>query len=935
MSRTYVAVDVETTGLDAYEDEIIEVATVVFTDDETIEEWTSLVDPGRALPPFITELTGITQAMVDEAPSLFSLRGTLRRLLADHVLVGHNVDFDMGFLEKAHLGSGQHRLDTVTLASILFPASGRYSLADLVHTLDLPRPENAHRALSDARQTVELFRALSARASGLDYEILSEIVAAGRNLGWPETFFFEEALRHAGRSAFGKGSGRLHRLYNPPKPAGHVLNPRDDLRPLDTDLIGSMLGEEGNFSRAFPDYEYREQQVEMVAAVAEAFNQGEHLIVEAGTGTGKSVGYLLPAAFWAHENERPVVVSTNTINLQDQLIHKDLPQLQRLLPFKLRATVLKGKRNYLCTRLFQQMRHHGPANADEMTLYARILIWLPHSERGDVAEINLRTPGERLAWSRLSADNDGCSSETCREERCPLHVARRLAEQAHILVVNHSLLLADVAAGNRVLPHYLDLVVDEAHHLESAVTDGLSFRADRRFLETLLEEITRPRAGLVADLQSRARAALPPELSSTIDGYANKVRQAAQDATYRLDDFFTTIDYFLRDFINPRSQYAEQIRLLPNVRSQVGWEEIELAWNNLAVHFKAIAEGLAKLASGLEEVVDNYQLEDAENLLVALQSLGRTMEQARLNLEGMILEPSEAMIYWAEVFKGRISLHAAPLHVGPLVEEHIFNTKETVVMTSATLRTAGRGNYGEVDFGYLRERLHAHHAQELALGSPFDYKRNTLLYLVSDMPEPKQPGYQRYVEEAVVEVARTLGGRTMVLFTSYGQLRATARAVSEALQEQEITLLVQGEGVSRQHLLEQFKVPGARAVLFGTRSFWEGVDVPGAALQAILIVRLPFDVPSDPIFAARSETFESPFFEYSIPEAVLRFRQGFGRLIRRRDDEGVVVILDKRVLSKRYGQAFLDALPECVTIRQRHARLAELIERWFNREREP
>jgi DNA polymerase-3 subunit epsilon/ATP-dependent DNA helicase DinG len=223
-------------------------------------------------------------------------------------------------------------------------------------------------------------------------------------------------------------------------------------------------------------------------------------------------------------------------------------------------------------------------------------------------------------------------------------------------------------------------------------------------------------------------------------------------------------------------------------------------------------------------------------------------------------------------------------------------------------------------------------ANELAVGSPFDYENSTLLYLVTDIPEPNKPGYQRYVEEAVVEVATALGGRTMVLFTAYGQLRQTLRAVEGPLSEAGITTLAQGEGASRQQLLTQFKREGSRVVLLGTRSFWEGVDIPGTALQALLIARLPFDVPSDPIFAARSEMFENSFFAYSVPEAVLRFRQGFGRLIRRQSDEGVVVILDKRVLTRRYGQMFLDSLPQCTVIRQRSGRLGELVLRWLNRE---
>lgn len=934
MSPIYVAVDVETTGLDPQRDDIIEIAVVRFDEQAILEKWSSLVDPGREIPPFITQLTGISQETVAGAPGIFSLRGQLRKLIGDDVIVGHNVAFDMGFLEQIHIGVRQHRLDTLTLASILFFNQSRYGLAELCRSLEIAAPEGAppHRALSDALLTARLLQRLFEEAQSLNLAILAEIVAAGRRLGWPETLFFEEVLRRRGRFAFGQ-SQRLAKLFNPAPLQGSSLVPEEVPDPVDVELVAGMLGPDGDFARAFPDYEHRPQQVEMASAVANAFNQSQHLIVEAGTGTGKSIGYLLPAAFWAYENDRRVVVSTNTINLQDQLITKDLPQLQALLPFPLRAALLKGKRNYLCTRLFRQMQHMGPGSADEMALYARILVWLPQSQTGDVGELNLRTPGERFAWQRLSADNDGCRMEHCVEERCPLYVARRRAEQAHILVVNHSLLLADVAAGNRVLPPYADLIVDEAHHLEAAVTEGLSFRADRRYLETLLDQIRDTNGGLVTDLQARVRAELPVEVSSTVESYAERLRAVAQEARERLDEFFDTLEFFLLDYASPNAQYTQQIRIQPAIRTQPAWEHVEIAWANLQPHLNAIGKGLHELAEGVADIAFSHELEEAEDLEGALQGLANSFDTTVLQLHAIIADPVEGMIYWAELSRNWLSLHAAPLDVGPLVEEHIFREKETVILTSATLRTAAAGGNGEVDFSYLRQRLHADHAADLAVGSPFDYERNALLYLVRDMPEPNQPGYQRFVEEAIVAVARALGGRTMVLFTSYSQLRETTQAISRPLVEGKIAVLSQGDGISRQQLLEQFRAADSRAVLLGTRSFWEGVDVPGEALQAVIIARLPFDVPSDPIFAARSETFTSPFFEYSIPEAVLRFRQGFGRLIRRRDDEGIVVVLDKRVLTRRYGQAFLDALPVCTVIRQPHNRLAELVERWFNRER--
>ena len=937
MTTTYVAVDVETTGLDPSRDMIIEVAAITFRGADILDEFDSLVNPLVDIPPFISQLTSITDEMVANAPTIHTLRPALKRKLGDNVLVGHNVDFDLGFLREARLGFGNRRIDTLTLASILVPEAGRFSLSALADFLHFPVVDGrGHRALSDAEQTIELFLALRERALALSLAQLEEIVEAGRNLGWPETLFFEEALAERARTAF-EGSelrmrGLLQRLYTPPKLEGASLEPEENPAPLDVATLTALIQPGGRFDRAFPGFEHRPQQVEMLQTVTEAFNHGRHVLVEAGTGTGKSLGYLLPAAYWAMINGRRVVISTNTINLQDQLVDKDIPALQQTLGLDLRAAIRKGRSNYICTRLFQQMRRSGPGSADEMALYARILLWLPHSRTGDVGEIALRTPGERLAWAKINGENPTCTADQCAAENCPLHIARRRAEMAHLVIVNHSLLLADLRSNGMVLPEYQDLIIDEAHHLEAAVTDGLSFRADRRFLEAILEEVTRPRAGLVANAQQRIAAAAPREISLSVDEIAERMRADAQLASLRTEDFFTTLDFFLRGIERERSQFAAQIRLTPAVRIQPDYHLVEEGWADLSRLYAVIVKGFQKLTQALVDLSHTADIEGEDELRAALISNGQMLEEARANLDALVLTPDPAMIYWAEQFKDTISLHAAPLHVGPLVESHIFQNKETVVLTSATLRTAGYGR-SESTFDYVRDRLHAHDAEELAVGSPFDYKNSTLLYLVTDIPEPNQPGYQRVLEEVIIDAAVALGGRTLVLFTANNHLSQTAAAIESRLSARNITTLAQTQGMSRQQLLEQFRREGNRAVLLGTRSFWEGVDIPGPALTALIIAKLPFDVPSDPIFAARSETYESPFFEYSIPEAVLKFRQGFGRLIRRTTDEGAVIVLDKRVLTKRYGGMFLEALPGCTVIRQRSDRIGELLERWLARDR--
>jgi len=349
------------------------------------------------------------------------------------------------------------------------------------------------------------------------------------------------------------------------------------------------------------------------------------------------------------------------------------------------------------------------------------------------------------------------------------------------------------------------------------------------------------------------------------------------------------------------------------------------------VQMAIVEDGLARLGGALADL-DAYDIPDAEDLALRLLGARRELHTVRQQLDMLVSTPDPNSIYWAELLSNNdrrntanlLELHAAPLHVGPLIDKHLFKAKRLVVMTSATLRTAGT-------FDFMRERLHAHDADELALDSPFDYKQSTMLYIASDIPEPGQSGYQKMLERQLIELCIAMGGRTLVLFTSYSQLRTTARALVPALQDHDIMVYEQGDGSSRRQLLENFK--GAeRAVLLGTRSFWEGVDVPGQALSCLAIVRLPFAVPTDPIFAARGEMFDQAFTEYSVPDAILRFRQGFGRLIRTQNDHGIVAVFDKRLLSKTYGQAFVKSLPECSVRRGTLDELSKIVSEWMARQ---
>jgi DNA polymerase III epsilon subunit family exonuclease len=963
--RTYIALDLETTGLDAARDAIIEVGAVKYRDGESIDRFSTLINPGRSIPYDITLITGITDRDVIGMPAFGEIAGTLTHFVGSLPVVGHNVGFDLGFLRGQGLLFQNIGLDSWELASILLPGLPSYSLGALTRRFGLPHASQ-HRALDDAQATGLLFTTLCEEAARLPHPVLLEINRLARDSDWPLAEVFADALaanriaatptRELSLEQIAPGSPLFQplRSFDP-------LEPRDETAPIDTADLAAFLEPGGVLSRSFPGYEYRPPQVDMLKAVAGAFNQSHHMMAEAGTGIGKSLAYLLPAIAFAVKNGTRVVVSTNTINLQDQLFRKDLPDLQRILsqawgtetPF--RAALLKGRSNYLCPRRFAALKSRPSLSNEELRGIARILVWLPRTQAGEQGELSLPTAADRQVWSQVAADSAGCSLDRCQREmkgQCFFYRARKLAEGAHILVVNHALLMADAATENRVLPAYRQLILDEAHHLENAVTDQLSFRADTFLVNQLFATLS-PRGGaegarragrerggqggdgLLAEVAASLRSSrLSGEQLRPAFDLIVRLQADVQAAQTRLDSFWEVMEEVLQSLQPQRnnSEYDVRLRITDAVRSQSYWVEVEIAWENLAILWMGLLDRLEKLSSGLSELVEaGFDAKGLEGLAEELGITCRSLAELHEQMEAWCLKPTANQVYWAEASSEerrtrRIVLRAAPLHIGPLVQEHIFFENDTVILTSATLRTAG-------SFDYLRDRLSAEDADTVTVGSPFDYRESTLLYLPTDLPEPTASGYQTAVEQALISLARALGGRTLALFTSYAQLRRTVQAIVPALTEAGVMVLSQGTGGSRHQLLETFR-NSEQTILMGTRSFWEGVDVVGPALSALALVRLPFAVPNDPIVAARAETFDDPFYQYSVPDAILRFRQGFGRLIRSKTDRGVVVILDKRVQSKSYGRLFLDSLPECTVRKLPLMNLPAEAQRWIERSAE-
>ncbi len=910
MRGELVAVDLETTGFDPASEKIIEIGAVRMIDGEIVDEFSTLINPERPIPPFITNLTGIRNEDVYSAPGIQAVLPRLKAFVGQSAWMAHNISFDASFLNRLGILQNNPRIDTYELASVLLPRAPRYTLTALTSGFDIDI-ESAHRALYDARATARLYWQLWQQLLALNLGIVREIYDLAGDMAWDAKIVFGAAIQARSSEPMTLPPSVFDLFQAVPEIEMKMTRPVGIPVPISQSQIDAILGENGTLSQSMPSFETRTPQIQMAHAVAAAFNESKNTLIEAGTGTGKSVAYLIPAMLWARQNGERVVISTNTINLQEQLLDKDIPALKDALHNDISACALKGRGNYLCPRRLTSIRRRKPTSIDELRMTAKILIWLLESQSGDKGEISLRGPDEQITWSRLSAEDEGCTLDRCRSQMggiCPFFRARKAADAAEIVVVNHALLVTDAMTDNHVIPDYRYLIIDEAHHLEEATTSGMSFRVDEGVLHRRLADLGNTRRGILGTILAAARTAAPERDVRNLEGGIQTIADVIGATEVHIGAVFNAVRGLVSDAGKATSDTMTQVRINDTIRSRTSFLTVQSAWTTLAEYFDAISEAMRQLTRAWSKL-ESYNIPDHADLMSAADSAGRYVLDIQAQLTHFFVTPSSNSIYWisSNADSDYAALNSAPLHVGTLVQKHLWESKQSVVMTSATLQS-------NRTFDFIKRRLSAEGIDALEVGSPFNYKESTLVFVPTDMPEPNdRVRYQHAVERGLVELAAALNGRVMALFTSYAQLRQTSQAITPRLALGDITVYDQSDGTSRQAMLDSFKNAG-RAVLLGTRSFWEGVDIPGDALSALVIVRLPFSVPTDPVYAARSETYTDSFNEYSLPDAILRFRQGFGRLIRTRTDRGIVAIFDNRVITKGYGSQFIESLPETNTL---------------------
>jgi ATP-dependent DNA helicase DinG len=936
MINKFVVVDLETTGNNPRKgDKIIQFAAVVIEDGKITENFSSLVNPQRSIPAFIEELTGLEDNMVKDAPLFKEIAPKVNSLLEGAYFVAHNVLFDLSFLQEELIQAGFEGfygsvLDTVEMARIIFPTADGYKLSDLAVKEDLQH-DRPHQADSDAQVTAELFlilvnrlsqlpeltlRQLSQLSGGLKsdlQQLLDEIILEldQTKVSWHESLeICNNTLALRKTESISTLPCRQYR--------------EDDLYPSGEDEKVMMV------KNAFTNFENRTGQFQMMDGVYHAFHSGKHTLIEAGTGVGKSLGYLLPVAYFAKQTKQPIVVSTHTIQLQEQIIHKEIPLLEKILPFDIKCVLLKGRNHYISLEKFALSLLEENDNYDTTLTKMQILVWLTETNTGDRDELNLSSGGN-IFWNKIKNEQSIFSINKRWQEKDFFVRAKSEAQIADIIITNHSLLLSNLSAETSLLPVFDYAVIDEGHHFEKVASQyfgrSLDYLTTRLFLSQFGQFEQRLLFYELEMILDSLKMAVG-ELSET-----GRVNQLCADLSYELDEFFKlTALYAKSNSTEKRGFNRAKVRFSHNNQGKEG---------NALVHS---AERFAFLLKDLQTVISQRLelIKKSKGFLTSKQkgkleeviSFRNELEELRMTVQDCFIKQSND-VKWIEIdFRSQqnvTTFYAQPAFVSASLRERFFNIKKGVVLTSATLTVNDSFYYVINEIGLAKENT-----LTMAIPSPFDYKNQVQLLIPEDLPEVNTTSLEDYViaiTEHIITIAEATKGRMLILFTAHDMLKKTYELIKESGFLNDFAMIAQGiTSSSRSRLTRNFQRYD-KAILLGTSSFWEGIDIPGEDLSCLVIVRLPFSPPDEPLTEAKCQVIKqqggNAFTEYSLPEAILRFKQGFGRLIRTEKDRGIMMVFDKRITTTKYGKAFLKSIPDVPLKKGNIDELAEIIYNWL------
>jgi ATP-dependent DNA helicase DinG len=930
MLTKFVVVDLETTGNSPKKgDKIIQFAAVVVENGKITETFSSLINPNQPIPIFIEELTCLNDGMVKDAPHFSEIAPKVMSLLEDAYFVAHNVLFDLSFLQEELIQAGHEGffgpiVDTVELARILYPTADGYKLSDLAIRENLQH-DRPHQADSDAQVTAELLLILLKRVSQLPRNTLNQLAHLAGGLKSDLQQLFEELLTEQKEEvekssvSFENFNGLVIRKW---QPAVNNTANREYEYP-------SAFHEKAEiFKNILPSFKIRKSQFGMMDGVYGAFQTQKHCLIEAGTGVGKSIGYLLPAAYFSKQAGEQIIISTFTIQLQEQLIRKEVPLLQKLVPFSINIVLFKGKEHYLSLEKFSQILLDENDNYDTILTKMQILVWLLETDTGDKDELNLSSGGQ-IFWNKIKSEHYSNGQKESNKEMDFYFRAKSNAVNADIIITNHSLLLSDLKANNSLLPPYNYVILDEGHHFEKAAAHFLGQSLDYMNVRLIL--------GQIGNYEQRQLFYQIEKLMETVKAHIEihtfELNQLIIDLHYEMDEFFKLASYYAqKNSLSKQNNNRIRVRLsdpYSNKELTALFHSAERFIFLLGDVHKALNERLTAIKKA-----DPVLKSDQMLLFEEMQSVLTEMEEIKGNFKNLINKNTN-IVKWIEtdvrVPQNVTTITGQPASVAEYLQNDFFQKIKSAVITSATLTVNHSFTFIKKELG-----LTSFPIRELKIPSPFNYRDQVELLIPDDLPEIKSVSVDDYVvaiTEHIITIAEATKGRMLLLFTSHEMLKKTYELIKESGFLSDFAIIAQGITSGSQTRLTRNFQRYEKAILLGTSSFWEGVDIPGEDLTCLIIVRLPFSPPDDPFTEAKCDYVKkqggNAFSDYSLPEAVLRFKQGFGRLIRTEKDRGIIVVFDKRIISTKYGKAFLQSIPEVRVRNGSIDRLVEYISQWI------
>ncbi len=932
----FVVIDLETTGhAPSKNDKIIEIGMVIIEDNEIIDTETTFFNPDQPIPPFITNLTGISDEDVVDAPVFKEKASTIKSLLEDSYIIAHNVNFDLGFLNAELKENGMDRLhnqvlDTVELSRILFPTAPGYKLSQLSDHFNLQH-DDPHRALSDAYVTAKLFQKLIDKINQLPYETIEQWLKLE---GAFISDIKEILLKRLDELAFSTDNHPSIQTFQ-----GLAFHMKDvDVKQVHNvqtsfgTYLDTIYEDGGKLSQHLPMYEKRSGQQEMSETIYDAFTSKRHALIEAGTGTGKSLAYLLPAVYYAVKQKQKVIISTHTTQLQSQLLDEEIPLIHAISDIPFQATLLKGKNHYISLEKFSiELYEQGQDNYDVALTKAMLLIWITETGTGDIDEVQLPTSGY-IFFRKISADTEkSINPQSPWFQYSYYQQARRKAQRANIIITNHALLCTDMFNDYAFLPSYERVIIDEAHHFEEQAAHHYGLKMDYMSMQFTCNQM-----GSSEEDKLFGNYVQAYQLSNG-DIPLHEWNETLKNAKQEIEDIFQAIYHYVsqQHLSNQALSDVGRIQYRMDMEKETGesWQVILDMSSRLSLYFRDLIHILFMVEERISQE-DQSEKNHREELLQMVEWLQRYID----GLELMFFSDGEVeQIKWIEIDKKgqnhSVFLYSEPANVAELLENEFFHEKESVVMTSATLTM-------NQSFSFMQKRLglSLHSCITEQIKSPFAYDQQVQMFVPNDFPNIKYGNIDDFVyatAEAIISLAEITSGRMLVLFTSYEMLRKAYYVLKETMETDKYMLIGQGiTSGSRARLKKNFQ-SFDQAILLGTSSFWEGVDIPGDDLSSLVIVRLPFQPPNHPVVEAKSAILkkqqQNPFMELSLPNAVIKFKQGFGRLIRSSSDRGIVFVCDARIVNARYGKYFTESIPKVPMHYDSTQKLIDKAEQWFKK----